>query len=97
MTIDHDDGEPDFRYRYTTANLYRICKVPSISDFVSKQHEKYVAHLIRAKNDLIIKRMMLSADKNKKRGKMINTTLEQVQSRYENEYKLFKAAELCKV
>ena len=63
---DHDDGEPDFRYRYTTADLYRICKVPSISDFVSKQQEKYVTHLIRAENDLIMKRMMLSADKNNK-------------------------------
>ena len=44
-----------------------------------------------------MKRMMLSADKNKKRGKMINTTFKQVQSRYENEYERFKAAELCKV
>ena len=41
---DHDDGEPDFRYWYTTADLYCICKVhvPSISDF--KTREKYVAH-----------------------------------------------------
>ena len=38
-----------------------------------------------------------AAKRRQKLSKMINTTFKQVQSRYENEYELFKAAELCKV
>ena len=89
---DQDDETPDFRYWYTTEDLLRICKVPSISDFISKQQKKYVSHLIRADNDLIMKKLMLSADKNKKRGKTINTTLKQVLSQYHHPNDLIKAA-----
>ena len=49
----------------TLPPISTVCKVPSISDFISKQQEKYVVHLIRMENDLIAKRMLLSADKNK--------------------------------
>lgn len=87
-----DDETPDFRYWYTTEDLLNICKVPSISDFISKQQEKYISHLIRADNDSIMKKLMLSADKNKKRGKTINTTLKQVLSHYHHPNDLIKAA-----
>ena len=41
------DDEPDFRYKWTNAKLYQLCKTTTASEFVQKQQRKFLCHLVR--------------------------------------------------
>lgn len=63
----------EFHYHYTNEEILSICKTESISNYISRQQAKYLAHIARKPNTSIIKRLHFNDNKTIKQGRPINT------------------------
>ena len=57
-----DESEPNFRYKWTTAALLKLCNTTLASDFVRQQQKKYLAHLIRLPSDSTRKQLLFATN-----------------------------------
>ena len=58
-TSDHSD-EVDYTFVYSNQELERILKTVPLRDFIYSQHLKYIAHICRAENTAITKKMLFA-------------------------------------
>ena len=58
-TSDHSD-EVDYTFVYSSQELEKILKTVPLRDFIYSQHLKYIAHICRAENTAITKKMLFA-------------------------------------
>ena len=58
-TSDHSD-EVDYTFVYSNQELEKILKTVPLRDFIYSQHLKYIAHVCRAENTAITKKMLFA-------------------------------------
>ena len=58
-TSDHSD-EVDYTFVYSNQELEKILKTVPLRDFIYSQHLKYIAHICRAENTAITKKMLFA-------------------------------------
>ena len=100
-----DGFEGEFaKLRTTNKEIMKIAKITTITDFVRRRQEDWIAHCVRAENSTFIKQLTFADSFKtdvKKRG-VLNTTYRQVLMKYKesdkNEQemlKMMKARDLC--
>ena len=71
-------------WKITNRKILDIAKTPSMSAYISRQNERWVAHLVRAGNDDISKQLMFMDKKYKKGGNRVKMLYELVISRQDS-------------
>ena len=77
----------NWAWKYTNGDIQSITKTIPIKEFIMKQNTKWIAHVARASNDTLTKRLMFVDENFTKRGKHQNTVLENVTGIQEGEGK----------
>ena len=73
-----DDGDIDFRYRYSNTDLLRICKTTSVTDFTAVLQARYLAHVARRQNLNTAKQLLFNSNKHTKTGRPTETLEQRV-------------------
>ena len=63
---------------YANEDFYTICVTENITSFILKQQSKYLAHLIRSRNDSVSKKIPFNSDRYHKRRRYAITLMEDV-------------------
>ena len=72
-----DERNNDYRLMITNDSLHRICGTSDVSEFIKKQQQRYIAHIIRMNVDRNVKQLTFNNDKYVKRGRPIKSLLDQ--------------------
>ena len=68
-------------FRLTTAKIREICEAESVSDFVERQNERWIAHCVRMDNSRLQKRLLFNVHKCRRGGNRPKTVYEAVTER----------------
>ena len=67
-----DTQNKEWSYLYTNRSLLEICKTETIQSYVTRLKQRYLGHLIRLKDDSLIKRLAFNSNKMTRPGQQIN-------------------------
>ncbi len=73
-----DANGEDYRFYYRNEDIHRICNTHDVSEFINTQQRNYAAHLVRADNCSMTKKLLFQEGKCTKRGRNTNTLLKKV-------------------
>ena len=68
----------NWAWKLNNIKIYEITKSTSLQQYIKKQNNNWVAHVVRASNDTLTKRLMFVDEKFTKRGYHHRTVLENV-------------------
>ena len=67
------DRKPDeWAFIFSNNDILHICKMEDISTFVSKQKERYLAHMLRLPDNSMAKRLLFNSNASKLQGRQTN-------------------------
>ena len=68
--FDRKPGE--WAFIFSNNDILHICKMEDISTFVSKQKERYLAHMLRLPDNSMAKRLLFNSNASKLQGRQTN-------------------------
>ena len=68
----------NWAWKYSNEDILNICHAESLQDFIEKQNVRWVAHIVRASNECLTKRLMFVDEKFSKVGYHHKTVYERV-------------------
>ena len=68
----------NWAWKYTNEKILQITKSVSTKEYIKLKNNKWIAHIARASNDTLTKRLMFVDEKYTKRGNHNKTVLENV-------------------
>ena len=78
-------NENEWHFKLTNQQIYKICKLPTLTDYIYDQQAKWFAHIVRSENDKFIKTLTFSAHKISSRGRPITTLERSIYNRYSDD------------
>ena len=63
-----EQGNWDYSYVYTNTDIHRICRTSTIEEFVTIQHLKWIAHVVRMENGTLEKQTLFMEGKDVWKG-----------------------------